>query len=436
MGINIALDGPSGAGKSTISKIIAKKLGYIYVDTGAMYRSIALFAMDKGVSTTSAQQIIPLLKDIEIELKYVDDVQHIFLNNEDVSEKIRQNEVSMHASNVSAIKEVREFLFNLQRDMAKKNNIIMDGRDIGTVVLPDADVKIYLTASADDRAKRRYNELLEKGQAVSYDDLLNQINERDFNDTNREIAPLKQADDAVLVDTTGFELQKSVEVIYSIICDKINNTNKVNDKKKSLSPLRILFYQIIRGLVILVYSIAFNLKVVGKENIPKKGGNIVASNHRTYQDPILLSFPVKIPFSYMAKEELFKNKAFSALIKAFGAFPVRRGSGDMAVIDESVKRLNKGYNLIIFPEGTRSMDGTVGKGKTGVALIAAMAQVPVIPVGISFRGKLKFRSKIVINFGKPILPQELEIKSQSPKELKVLKLKIMQSITDLVDLNV
>ena len=177
-----------------------------------------------------------------------------------------------------------------------------------------------------------------------------------------------------------------------------------------------------------MYSIAFNLKVVGKENIPKKGGNIVASNHRTYQDPILLSFPVKIPFSYMAKEELFKNKAFSALIKAFGAFPVRRGSGDMAVIDESVKRLNKGYNLIIFPEGTRSMDGTVGKGKTGVALIAAMAQVPVIPVGISFRGKLKFRSKIVINFGKPILPQELEIKSQSPKELKVLKLKIMQSI--------
>ena len=437
MGINIALDGPSGAGKSTIAKAVAKKLGYIYIDTGALYRSIALFAINKGVDTKSAEDVVSLLPEIKVELKHIRGAQHIILNGEDVSNKIRTPEVSMCSSEVSAIPTVREFLFNLQRDIANKNNIIMDGRDIGTVVLPKADVKIFLTASAEERAKRRYAELIEKGTEITYEEVLKDINDRDYNDMHREIAPLKQADDAILIDTSVLTLEQSIEKIYLTINENINNTS-IKIKKKKVNPVKMFFYQILRPLVSLVYHIRFNLKFEGKENIPKDGGYIFASNHRCYEDPVLISFPARVPFAYMAKEELFKkNFAFTALIKAFGAFPVVRGSGDFSVIDESIKRLNKGYNLVIFPEGTRSKDGKVGKGKTGVALIAAKAQVPVIPVGISFKGsKLKFRSKLIVRFGKQISPEELKITSEAPSELKVLKLKIMESITELVETDV
>ena len=216
MAINIALDGPAGAGKSTIAKAIAKRIGYIYVDTGALYRSIALYVMRKDVNTKSEADIIPLLAEINVELKFIDNTQHVFLNNEDVSEKIRTPEISMGASNVSALPSVREFLFNLQRDIAKNNNILMDGRDIGTVVLPKADIKIFLTASPEDRAKRRFEELQLKGNKTEYETVLAEIKERDYNDSHREIAPLKKADDAILVDTTNSELENSIERLYKI----------------------------------------------------------------------------------------------------------------------------------------------------------------------------------------------------------------------------
>lgn len=437
MGINIALDGPSGAGKSTIAKAVAKKLGYIYVDTGALYRSIAFYVIIKGADTKSADSVIPLLSEINVEIKYIDEAQHIFLNSEDVSEKIRTTEVSMGASDVSAIPKVREFLFDLQRDIAKKNNIIMDGRDIGTVVLPNADVKIFLTASAEERAKRRFKELQEKGDSITFEQVLVDINQRDYNDSHREIAPLKQADDAILIDTSSLSLDESVEKIYSAVKEKIKvNSTPETVKKEKVNPVKMFFYQILRPIITGIYCLVYNYKIVGKENIPREGGNVFASNHRSYADPVIISLPVRVPFAYMAKEELFKNKLFSALITAFGAFPVSRGSGDLSVIDESIKRLNKGYNLVIFPEGTRSKDGTVGKGKTGVALIAAKAQVPVVPVGISYKGKLKFRRKVIVSFGKPITPEELKLTSNSPAELKVVKQKVMSAITELVELDV
>lgn len=217
----IAIDGPAGAGKSSIAKAVSKKLNFIYVDTGALYRSIGYYTATKGADTKNPSEVVPYLNEIKVELKFVNGAQRVFLNGEDVSEKIRTPEMSMHASNVSAIKEVREFLFDLQRNIAKENNIIMDGRDIGTVVLPNADVKIFLTASAKDRADRRYKEHIERGEAVDYDKLLNEIIERDYNDSHREIAPLKQADDAILVDTSGNTLEESIELLTNIITSNL-----------------------------------------------------------------------------------------------------------------------------------------------------------------------------------------------------------------------
>lgn len=221
MRINIAIDGPAGAGKSTIAKTVSKELGYIYVDTGALYRTVGLNALRQGKNTREEAEVVPTLEGLEVSLRFVNGEQRVFLGDEDVSEAIRQNEVSMAASNVSAIPKVREFLFGLQRDIAEKNNCIMDGRDIGTVVLPNAKIKIYLTASAEARADRRFKELTEKGQSVNYDDILREIELRDYQDTHREIAPLKKADDAVLVDTTELDLQGSIEYMLKVIKERI-----------------------------------------------------------------------------------------------------------------------------------------------------------------------------------------------------------------------
>ncbi len=221
--INIAIDGPAGAGKSTIARQLAAKLGYIYVDTGALYRAVGVNAMRKGMDTKNAQQVTSILNDTKVSLRFVDGEQRVFLGEEDVSLAIRTPEASMAASNVSAIPAVREFLFDLQRNIAKENDCLMDGRDIGTVVLPEAQVKIFLTAAAEVRAKRRYDELLAKGMKAEYNEVLEEMIQRDYQDSHRAIAPLKQADDAVLVDTSEMNLEQVLEALETIVKEKTGN---------------------------------------------------------------------------------------------------------------------------------------------------------------------------------------------------------------------
>ncbi len=223
MSIAIAIDGPAGAGKSTISKFAAKKLGFIYIDTGALYRTVGLAATRAGVEPAEGRELDNLLSKITVELTFNDrGEQVVLLNKEDVSGLIRTPEASMMASKISAVPSVRAFLLDLQRNMAKTNNVIMDGRDIGTVVLPDAEVKIFLTAAPEARAKRRYDELIEKGMDVKYEDILEDVKTRDYNDMHRDIAPLKQADDAILADTTEIDLEGSIDLIINIIKEHSN----------------------------------------------------------------------------------------------------------------------------------------------------------------------------------------------------------------------
>lgn len=219
--MNIAIDGPAGAGKSTIARAAAKTLGYIYVDTGALYRAVGVYSLRKGLDTKNPETVAATLSHIQVELKFQDGVQHVFLNGEDVSEEIRTPKASMAASDVSAVPAVRQFLFDLQRDIAAKNNCIMDGRDIGTVVLPDAEVKIFLTASPEARAVRRFRELQEKGATDTYEEVLADLAERDYNDSHRAVAPLKPAEDSVLVDTSALTLSESVEKIIEVIKEKL-----------------------------------------------------------------------------------------------------------------------------------------------------------------------------------------------------------------------
>lgn len=215
MSKNIAIDGPSGAGKSTLARRLAAKLGFIYVDTGALYRAIALSMLRRNAETE--EQIIGSLPELDVTLQYIDGEQHVFANGEDVSGLIRTPEVTMKASCVSAIPEVRKYLFDLQQNLARENSVVMDGRDIGTVVLPNADVKIFLTASPEKRAMRRWLEMQEKNiVGQTYEKVLADVIRRDEQDMNREIAPLKQADDAILVDTSDLNLEESEKLLLKV----------------------------------------------------------------------------------------------------------------------------------------------------------------------------------------------------------------------------
>ena len=216
MGYNIAIDGPAGAGKSTIAKLVAKEKGYIYVDTGAMYRGLAIHFLKKGIQPEEKEKIIDACKDAEVSIGYEDGAQQIYLTGENITSMLREEAVGNMASISSAVPEVRAKLLDLQRNLAKEKDVVMDGRDIGTHVLPNADVKIYLTASVECRANRRFKELTEKGIACNYDEIAQDIQERDTRDMNREIAPLKKADDAVLVDSSDMTIEEVVKAITGL----------------------------------------------------------------------------------------------------------------------------------------------------------------------------------------------------------------------------
>ncbi len=452
--IAVAIDGPGGAGKSTIAKAAAKQMQFIYIDTGALYRSIGWYVTDCGKDPKNSDDVLQLLDKIKIDIRFIDGAQHVFVNEVDVSDKIRTPEISMAASSVSAMPPVRAFLLDLQRSFAKKNNVIMDGRDIGTVVLPNAKLKIFLTASAECRAKRRYDELINKGEDVKFDDVLSDLKHRDYNDSHRDIAPLKQADDAVLLDTSEMTLEQSIDAVIALI-KKANDDNAPTDGDKSADNGNMtlknedsgLNFKIKTGInklaavlkVILwpIYRLLFWYSVEGLENIPKTGGYIFCSNHVSALDPAMWVLVSRRRIHFMAKEELFKNKIAAAFLKSVDVFAIKRGSKDMSSINFATEIVKQGEILGIYPEGTRSKDGRPGRAKSGVAFIANATGADVIPAAVICKncGTVKpfHRFKLVI--GKPIPHEELAFDDLKKDNLKRVSGRIMSEITSLWEEN-
>lgn len=398
--IRIAIDGPGGAGKSSVAKAVAKELGIIYVDTGALYRTIGLYMLNSGIDPESSEDVTNHLGDFKLELIFKDGKQQILLNGCDVGDTIRAPEVSMAASHVSAIPSVREYLLKMQRDTAKTSSVIMDGRDIGTVILPDAEVKIFLTASAEARAKRRYDELISKGKSVKYEDVYNEMVERDRNDSTRDIAPCVPAEDAINLDNSDLNFEQTVEAVLSIV--------KTRSKKKRS------FYMRAHRIIASPIRFFSRVKIFGKDNIPKEGSYIVCSNHIAAKDVFILGASCPRQLHFLAKKELFSIPVVGWLLKLLGAVKLDRGGNDIGAIRKSVEVLKGGELLAVFPQGHRypGVDPRNTEIKGGAALIANRSGCGVIPVFIKTKNnKYRIFRMIEVIFGEPIQNSELGFSS-------------------------
>ena len=394
--IRIAIDGPGGAGKSSVAKAISQKLGIIYVDTGALYRNIGLFILEHGIQPNDNASVVAWLKSISLELKFENGRQIILLNGQDRGDEIRAPEVSMAASSVSSIPEVRQFLLDMQRKTAEKNSVIMDGRDIGTVILPDAEVKIFLTASAKARAKRRYDELCAKGRNVTFEQVYNEMVERDKNDSTRDVAPCVPAKDAVILDNSNLDAEETADAIIKII----------KKKTKANTPL----YGFLKAIVKPIFYFFLNVKVNGTENIPKYKGVLLVSNHISAIDIILMGVTSPRQITAIAKKELFSIPVLGSLIKALGGVKIDRGGADVGAIKTSVSAIQDGKIVTIFPQGHRypGVNPQTTTIKHCAGLIAYHAGCEVVPVCINMKGaRYGIFKRTEITYGEPISFTEL-----------------------------
>lgn len=443
--INIAIDGPSGAGKSTIAKIIAKKMGITYLDTGAMYRTVALFAVNSGKNPSSAEEVVPLLNDIDISYTKVGDDNHICLNGKDVSEDIRKHDISKYASEVSKIPEVRAFLVEKQRQIAKNNDVVLDGRDITSHVLPDTKYKFYLTASPEERAKRRYKELSEKGQDVSYEKILADIIDRDYNDMNRKVSPLVKTPDSTEIDSTSMTLEEVADAIMAEIRKKNDDNTLLAVRNSSVSSLRkeakeinidankVIkkktkkkggFYRFLAAVVRKVMGIIWPTKIYFKDNFPKNTKAIVVCNHYTALDPcVIISKLLGKNGKVLMKDEIMKNPVIAKIATELGCIPVKRGEADIAAVKSILGALAKNQPMLIFPEGTRNRSGSkeMLPLKQGVATFALKAKAPIVPL-LYYKKTGPFKRNILI-VGAPFYLDEYY--DQKPNAVK-------EEVTDVI----
>lgn len=427
--INIAIDGPAGAGKSTIAKAVAKDLGIIYLDTGAMYRATAYLALQKGIDPKDEQKVSEMLEDLKMDIVYKDGDQRIIVNGIDATPYLREHYMSKAASDISALPCVRYKMVDLQRDFASKNDVVLDGRDIGTFVLPNANCKFFLTASPEERAQRRMKDLEEKGEKVDYQTLLSDIIQRDYNDSHREVAPLKQADDADFVDTTQMSVEDVVAHVKEVVHIKTKNANSTEQNaekpstiipssemdKKTLARIKtyykpekgFTFYRFLRVILRPIQMLVWPTKVIGAENAKKVKGALFTCNHYSKMDSMIPYFVLfKKEAHALAKYELFTNPVAGWFLHKMGAIPVRRGEADIESVKQVLRVLKDGKQLLIFPEGTRNKEGTqqMAEFKTGTARFAIKAKVPVVPM-IYYQSPKAFR-KNWLYVGEPFSLEE------------------------------
>lgn len=395
----ITIDGPSGTGKSTVAKGVAKRLGFTFFDTGAMYRSLAWLILKEGIDPSNETKIGEILPQFQFEIRTrPEGERRYFVRGEEVTEAIRSQAISMAASQIAIYAEVRRSMVEIQRRFGQSVDAVFEGRDMGTVVFPQADLKIFLTAKPEVRAERRYRELLQKfpDLEMTQEEILKEIQERDETDTTRAISPLKQASNAILIDTSSISAQQVIEKIVAL-------------KPKRKFPKMKCSYRWVYSLARFFFKSCFGLRVYGLEHF-RPGAAVIAANHTSFYDPPVLSISCPEEVHFLAKGSLFKIPLFGRFIRMLNAHPVVRGASDAQTFRQMLALLSEQKKLILFPEGQRSADGQILPLERGLAFLVQKAQCRVIPAYIQgsyeawpLRQKWpKIWGKMAVVFGSPI----------------------------------
>jgi pantoate ligase/cytidylate kinase len=413
----VAIDGPSSSGKSTVAKSVARELGFFHIDSGAIYRALAWWLERQT-------EAIPNLDCFFYHIVEKEGKIFHYVGNVDVTGEIRTPYISQKSSEIAVLSAVRKRVNQLQREIAKGRSVVIEGRDIGSVVFPHAQVKIFLTADPSERARRRYEELKQKGGLNTYEEVEKDLLERDTRDRTREDAPLIQCPDAYVVDTTNMTVGEVLDKIVALTKRKKSSwfwKFLVGEERSGANAL----YKTIVFFMLIFYKIFYRLEIEGVENYPE-GALIIAPNHASYLDPPAVGIACPNEVHCLAKAYLFDNKLIGFILPKINTHPVSGDAGDLGVLKRISEFLNKGKQVIIFPEGTRSENNQVTPLKRGVALLASMAKCKVIPVGITGAYEAwpknkkfpKLFGKIKVSFGKPLDWKDYEKKYTSKKEMQ------------------
>jgi cytidylate kinase len=393
----ITIDGPAGAGKSTVARALAERLGYALIPTGAMYRALALSVMRSGVPVRESAELRAHLAPLSIVVAG----GHVYLDGEDVTEAIRSREVAQVTSDATTLASVRAKVTPLQRQLAAEGGVVLEGRDTGTVVCPDAEVKFYLTASLDARARRRQAELGAAGTPVALAAITSELAARDQQDATRELAPLRKPDGAIELDTSDLTADEVVERLIAAI---------EHHKDGGGAPLQWnRLYATLKVPSVAIMRLMFRLEAIGSENVPAQGPVLLVANHSSVLDPPLIGGAANRQLTYLAKAELFEIPLFGALIRGLNARPIRREGADPGALRTARRVLDEGGALLVFPEGTRGEEGVIRPAKPGAGLLAVSSGAAVVPVYVRGSGRAwpKGRSlprpaKVTVTFGKPL----------------------------------
>ena len=389
----LAIDGPAGAGKSTTARGVAQRLGLLHVDSGSMYRAVAWKAVQAGVSLEDESALVALLDRSRIE----PGPDGVTVDGEPVEAAIRTASAGEAASRVALHSGLRKRLVALQRSFARPPGLVMEGRDIGSVVFPDADLKIYVTATPEARAERRFQELQSKGEHADPRDIEAQIRERDRRDSERTVSPLVRAPDAILLDTTILGEEEQVDLAF-------------HWAELARRPVRrpSLVYAFGSGFARFFARWFLDFEVVGLDRIPRKGPLIVACNHISFWDPPLVGAHLPREMHFVAKAELFHNPLFGALIRSYNSIPIQRGAKARSGLRGAEEVLSAGGAVLIFPEGTRNKSGELLAPRAGVGRLAAVTRTPVAPACITgsnqIRRSMRRQVKVRVTFGSPVMP--------------------------------
>ena len=394
--ISIALDGPVGAGKSTVAHEVAKELGILHLDTGALYRAFTWLLLEKKINIHDENTVCSLLNENQVTVSLKDNKQLTYINGQEVSDYIRTPEISMATSVISTYKEVRKKMTCYQQDIAKKHDILLDGRDIGTNVLPNATIKIFLTAKPEERARRRLLELNQKDPTIDFESVLADVIKRDEQDTTREIDPLKPAEDAQILDVTYLDKKQVIQEIVRRVRYVQGSAPKREERFYSM-------YSFVRRLCIWMFCTIFPVKFHNVENILLDAPYILIGNHLSMFDPLLLlPHCHRYQLRFLSKKELMKIPILSKWLLKAGVVPVDRQNSDLKALRACLKVIASNKPLAIFPEGTRMQEGGVPMENihSGTAMIALRSNAVLVPVYIS--GIPKLFKKTHVYYGKPI----------------------------------